>query len=160
MKTAQKIMLKKYFVIGLINSFFLILSCGRTLDEGESRQVEYIYENNSSHNLKIKLFFKALSNGVLINKKDSIFINNGSIYSERDIIYSTSGPINDSLLRLSDSLYLIYDSSRILKLYRLNSQNSNYQYNIFNLDNFDRTQNNDMEIYKYIFTVDDYNEAQ
>ena len=154
-------LMKKHLILGIAITFLLV-SCGKALDGEGAVKYKYIYQNDSGHNLKIIRFFEGLENGNLVTKKDSVFIINNNTYAEENIIKLPLGSTNDSLMIQADSLHLVYDTNRILRLYALNSQNGNYQYSILDLANYQTIASgtNDIKINKYTFTNADYNEAQ
>lgn len=129
---------------GILNSFY---SCNKTIDK--SFYEEYIYKNNSGHNLTIKAFNKT-DNGYISNSYT--LPANGNFSQEIELISGSK----IGIIALCDSVAVQFGNDRI-SFFLPETESS---YNIIAHNNYDCIEEDENHrICTYIFTSEDYENA-
>ena len=141
----QKITWMRHLIIGLaVINAILITSCSSNTNENLIFE-NFKYKNQSTYNIVLTSFNKNNIYSYQMN-------NNADISEKQELLFG----VIDSLIINSDSLKVVFDSNKVLKIY----PNLETRFNILNRENYIYNFTGNQHLYDYTFTIDDYNEAE
>lgn len=128
---------------------FVITSCGREIVDGVY-YLEYDFINKSSADITINSYFGEEKYTYYI-KKDSTY------YQKKEMIFGS----NSKLIYDSDSAIVIYDNNKYKMWRKLENVDRDIDRSIHNFKSYTEVGKKENSTkYEYIFTEEDYNQAQ
>jgi len=141
---ARKTILMMLLIIGMLSSF---TSCKKNIEKTYFEN--YAYTNNSNHTIQIQCYY------TLSNVRESVYtIEKGT---ELQLKQELSFGQIDSLIINADSLKITFDDAKNIIYHRSDTS----RYNIIERNNYEVSGENEKErTYQYIFTDNDFDQAQ